>query len=122
LRAKQQQQQVKRRRRDSHHAAALLLVRADDAISLDDVRGVHLVRNRRLGTSIGDAGWAQFRGILEGKAADAGKRLVAAPPASTSQDGSGCGERVSTTLSVRTYACPSCGLVLDRDANAAVSM
>ncbi|HST88985.1 MAG TPA: zinc ribbon domain-containing protein [Ktedonobacterales bacterium] len=41
------------------------------------------------------------------------------PPASTSQDCSGCGERVRKSLSVRTHICPSCGLVLDRDENAA---
>jgi transposase len=41
------------------------------------------------------------------------------PPAYTSQDCSGCGERVEKSLSVRTHICPSCGLVLDRDENAA---
>ena len=41
------------------------------------------------------------------------------PPAYTSQDCSGCGERVEKSLSVRTHVCTSCGLVLDRDENAA---
>ncbi|HEV8190120.1 MAG TPA: transposase, partial [Ktedonobacterales bacterium] len=49
----------------------------------------------------------------------AGRRVVALPPAYTSQECSGCGERVPKSLSVRTHACPSCGLVLDRDENAA---
>ena len=66
-----------------------------------------------------DAGWAQFRTILEGKAAYAGRRVVAVPPAYTSQDCSGCGERVRKSLSVRTHVCLRCGLVLDRDENAA---
>src|SRR5215469_11924501 len=43
----------------------------------------------------------------------------AVPPAYTSQDCSGCGERVEQSLSVRTHICPSCGLILDRDENAA---
>jgi putative transposase len=34
-------------------------------------------------------------------------------------DGSRCLQRVAKSLSVRTHVCPSCGLVLDRDANAA---
>jgi transposase len=37
----------------------------------------------------------------------------------TTQDCSGCGYRVKKSLSMRTHVCPSCGLVLDRDQNAA---
>jgi putative transposase len=95
------------------------LVRAHDTIYLEDVRVANLVRNRHLGKGIGDAGWAQFRTILECTAAYAGKRVVAVPPAHTSQECSGCGERVPKRLSVRPHVCPRCGLVLDRDANAA---
>src|SRR5262249_57655488 len=69
--------------------------------------------------SIGDADWAQLRAILTCKAAWAGKRVMLVEPASTSQDGSGCGTRVAKSLSVRTHVCPSCGLVLDCDQNAA---
>jgi transposase len=63
--------------------------------------------------------WRQFRTILEGKAAYAGRQVIAAPPAYTSQDCSGCGERVEKSLSIRTHICASCGVVLDRDENAA---
>ena len=52
----------------------------------------------------------------------AGKRVVAVPPAFTSQECSGCGERVPKSLSVRTHICPSCGLVIDRDENAALNI
>jgi putative transposase len=48
--------------------------------------------------------------------------VIAVPPAYTSQDCSGCGECVRKSLSVRTHVCPSCGLVLDRDENAAINM
>jgi len=34
-------------------------------------------------------------------------------------DCSGCGERMEMSLSVRTHVCTNCGLVLDRDENAA---
>jgi putative transposase len=121
LRAKKQQR-VKRQRQDHHHKTALLLARDYDCIFLDDVRVATLVRNRHLGKSISDAGWAQFRAILASTAACAGKRVDAVPPAYTSQDCSGCGERVRKSLSVRTHVCPSCGLMLDRDANAAVNI
>jgi putative transposase len=88
-----------------------------------------MVKNHHLAKSIGDAGWATFRTILAGKAEWAGKRVIAIPAQYTSQecsgvlaDGSRCGQRVAKSLSVRTHICPSCGLVLDRDENAALNM
>jgi len=48
--------------------------------------------------------------------------MAVAPAQYTSQDGSGCGERVAKSLLVRMPVCPSCGLVLDGDANAASNM
>jgi hypothetical protein len=57
------------------------------------------------------------------------RRVIAVPPAFTSQDCSGvlpdgnrCPQRVAKSLSVRTHVCPCCGLVLDRDENAARNM
>ncbi|HEX6779099.1 MAG TPA: transposase, partial [Ktedonobacterales bacterium] len=75
-----------------------------------------------LNKSIHDAGWSQFLTILSCKAVYAGKRATPVPPAYTTQDCSGCGERVQKSLSVRTHVCPSCGLVLDRDTNAALNI
>jgi putative transposase len=112
-------QKVRRQRNDFHHKTALDLVRAYDIIYLEDLRVANMVRNHHLAKSISDAGWAQFRSILEGKAACAGRRVIAVPAASTSQDCSGCGARVEKSLSVRTHVCTSCGLILDRDQNAA---
>ncbi len=112
-------QTVKRQRSDFHHQTALMLLRQYDTIYLEEVQVANMVRNRHLAKSISDAGWAQFRAILEAKAACAGRRVVAVPPAFTSQDCSGCGVRVPKSLSVRTHICTSCGLVLDRDENAA---
>jgi putative transposase len=116
---RREHQHVQRQRRDFHHKTALALLRQFDTIYLEDLRVANMVRNAHLATSIRDAGWAQFRSILEGKAAYAGRRVVAVPAQFTSQDCSGCGERVPKSLSVRTHVCPSCGLVLDRDENAA---
>jgi putative transposase len=112
-------QQVKRQRRDFHHKTALSLIQQYDTIYLEDLRVANMVKNSHMAKSISDAGWAQFRTILEGKAACAGRRVIAVPAAYTSQDCSGCGERVEKSLSIRTHVCPSCGLILDRDENAA---
>lgn len=115
-------QDVRRARADFHHKVALKLVQQNDTIYLEDLRVANMARNAHLAKSISDAGWAQFRAILEAKAAWAGRRVVAVLPAFTSQDCSGCGERVPKSLSVRTHVCPTCDLVLDRDENAALNI
>jgi putative transposase len=70
-----------------------------------------------------DAGWSAFLSILAFTAAGAGKRVEVVHPAYTSPDGSGCGARLQKSLAVRTHVCTHvctrCGLMLDRDANAA---
>ncbi len=133
-----QHQHVRRQRSDFHHKTALALVRRYDTIDVEAIQAAHLSRRpapvpdghggylpngagRKAGLnkSLHDAGWGHFLSILACKAAWAGKRVEAVPPASTSQDCSGCGQRIQKSLSVRTHVCPSCGLVLDRDENAA---
>jgi putative transposase len=123
---KRKHQRVQRQRTDFHHKTALALLQQYDTIYLEDVQVRNMVRNHHLAKSISDAGWAACRTILTSKAAYAGKWVVAVPAQYTSQDGSGvlpegsrCLQRVAKSLSVRTHVCPSCGLVLDRDENAA---
>ncbi|HEX6798261.1 MAG TPA: transposase [Ktedonobacterales bacterium] len=115
-------QKVRRARADFHHKTALTLLRQYDTIYLEELQVRNMVRNSHLSKSISDAGWAAFRTILDAKAACAGRQVIAVPVQYTSQDCSGCGERVPKSLSVRTHVCPSCRLVLDRDENAAINI
>ena len=115
-------QKVQRQRPDFHHNLALALVRQYDPLSLEDLRVANLVRTHHLAKSIRDAGWGQLRTTLAYKAACAGKHVVVVAPHYPSQDCSACGERVETSLSVRTQVCPSCGLLADRDHNAAMNL
>ena len=119
---KRHHQRIQRQRRDFHHKTALALLKQYDVIYLEDLQVRNLVRNSHLAKSISDASWGLFRTILAGKAACAGKRVSAVPAQYTSQDCSGCRQRVPKSLSMRTHVCPSCGLVLDRDENAALNI
>ena len=76
----------------------------------------------RLAKSILDAAWGQFLWQLNYKAAKAGVLCLEVDPKGTSQDCSGCGQRVQKDLSVRVHSCPHCGLQLDRDHNAALNI
>jgi len=73
-----------------------------------------------LNKSIADAGWGQFIDILSFKAAKAGKQVIKVDPYGTSQHCSNCLNRVPKELSERWHSCPSCGLEMDRDTNAAI--
>jgi len=110
---------VKRQRTDFQHKAALALVREYDAMYHEDLQVANMLKNHHLAKSIADAGWSAFLSILAAKAAYAGRRVVAVPPAYTSQTCSGCGAVVKKGLSVRWHACPDCGVSLHRDHNAA---
>jgi putative transposase len=110
---------VKRQRADFHHKVARQLVRTNDTIYHEDLQMANLLKNHHLAKSISDAGWSQFLRILAAKAAYAGRRVVAVPPAYTSQMCSGCGVIVQKGLSVRWHLCPDCGTSLLRDHNAA---
>ncbi len=110
---------VKRQRTDFQHKAALALVREYDTMYHEDLQVANMLKNHHLAKSIADAGWSAFLSILAAKAAYAGRRVVAVPPAYTSQTCSGCGIVVKKGLSVRWHSCPDCGTSLHRDHNAA---
>jgi putative transposase len=114
---------VERARRDFHFKAARRLVERYDVIVVEDLNVRGLSRGM-LAMSVHDAGWASFLDVLSFKAAEAGKRVVRVDARGTSQICSGCGAepRERKPLSVRTHRCAACGLVLDRDVNAACNV
>lgn len=112
-------QQVANQRADYLHQVSHRLVAEHDLIAIEDLTLAFMNRNDHLSLSSYDAGFGQFRQMLEYKAESAGIPVIAVNPSNTTQACSGCGNLVPKGLSVRVHACPNCGLVLDRDINAA---
>lgn len=110
---------IARQRRDFLFKTAKPYAEGYANIYVEDLNVSGMVRNHSLAKSIADASWSEFFTILGHKAESAGARMVKVPAHFTSQRCSGCGELVRKSLSVRTHVCPSCGLVADRDVNAA---
>ena len=104
-------------RRNHAHKVARYLVNNYDRIAVEKLNITGLSRGF-LSKSVHDAGWGMFLAILTSKAANAGREVVAVNPAGTSQECSGCGAVVRKPLSERVHRCV-CGLVIDRDVNAA---
>jgi putative transposase len=112
---------VSRQRKDHAIKAARCVAKSNDFIAYEDLKVKNMVKNKRLSKSINDAGWYQFRVWLEYYGKVYGKITVAVPPEYTSQECSNCGEIVKKALSTRTHLC-RCGLVMDRDENAALNI
>jgi putative transposase len=110
---------IGRQRRDFHFKTAKHYAERYGRICMENLNVVGMVQNHHLAKSIHDASWSAFLGILEDKAARAGHHVIRVPARFTTQNCHGCGEYLQKSLSVRTHLCPSCGLVEDRDVNAA---
>jgi putative transposase len=113
---------VQRQREDFARKQANALVTSHDFIAYENLTIRNMVRNRKLAKSIHDAGWGIFMTWLNYYGTIHEISIIAVAPKYTSQDCSKCGTRVKKSLSVRTHICPSCGLLLDRDQNAALNI
>ncbi|MFI0977229.1 RNA-guided endonuclease InsQ/TnpB family protein [Streptomyces sp. NPDC021093] len=103
-----------------HHELSSRLVREHQAVYVETLNVRGMARGR-LAKSIHDAGWSSFLSMLEYKAARYGRifqRVGRTFP--SSQRCSVC-HRIDgpKSLRVRTWTCPGCGTVHDRDTNAA---
>ena len=112
-------EQVSNQRADYLHKVSHRLVAENDLIAIENLTLGFMNRNGRLSLSSHDTGFGLFRQMLEYKAESAGIQVIAVNPSNTTQACSGCGSIVPKGLSVRVHACPDCGLILDRDVNAA---
>ena len=122
-------ERIRNRRHDFVHQTARRLVNRCGLIAVENLnvsgmsfratRGGRPVQNHCLAKSIADASWSMFRAVLTYKAESAGRQVVNVNPAYTSQDCSACGHRAQKKLSERVHVCSCCGLVLQRDVNAA---
>jgi putative transposase len=104
------------------HQESRRLVNRFDIIAIEDLSVNRMMHNHCVAKSIADAAWSQFAVHLTYKAAYAGKMAIAVNPAYTSQDCSQCGHREKKTLAQRLHRCVCCGVVLDRDHNAALNI
>jgi putative transposase len=112
------------RRRDAMHKTTTDLTRRFGTIVVEDLHVAGMVRNRRLAMAIADAGFGEFRRQVEYKSAWSGGRAIVADRwFASSKTCSDCGAvRAKLLLSERTYVCGACGLVTDRDVNAALNL
>jgi putative transposase len=111
-------ERIRNLRHDHAHKLSRRLVSDYALITVEDLNVRGLARGI-LAKQVLEQGWAAFLTVLEYKAEEAGARVIRVPPMGTSQACSSCGAIVAKPLSERIHRCPACGLVIDRDTNAA---
>jgi putative transposase len=106
------------------HELSSVIVTGHAAVVLEDLNAAGMLANRKLARVVSDASFGELRRQVQYKAAWYGTELVVADRwYPSSKTCSGCGAvKTDLTLSDRVYACGACGLVLDRDVNAAINL
>lgn len=106
------------------HSISSGLAKGSAVVVIEDLNAAGMLRNRKLARHISDAGFGELRRQLEYKAAWYGTELVVADRwFPSSKTCSGCGSvKADLTLADRVYECDGCGLVVDRDLNAAINL
>lgn len=103
------------------HRISSAIIQNNDLVSVEDLAVKNMVKNKHLSKAISQIGWGMFVQQLSYKADIHGKTLQKInrffPSSKTCNF---CGYQLeSLSLSVRSWECPGCGEVHDRDINAA---
>ena len=111
-------------RKDSLHQATTWLARNKSAIVLEDLNVAGMLKNHHLAQAIADVGLHEFRRQLQYKGRWYGCDVFLADRFfPSSKRCSRCGiVKESLGLDERTYRCENCGLIIDRDWNAAFNL
>lgn len=124
VRLGRQHARTRNRRRHVLHQVSNQLVKTHALLVLEDLNITGMTTNRRVSRAINDAAWGELaRQIAYKQAWRGGQVLFADRWFASSKTCSTCGTlRKDLTLQDRVFDCRSCGLVLDRDLNAAVNL
>jgi putative transposase len=115
---------IANQRRSFLHEVSSQLAKTHAKLVVEDLNVAGLVRNSRLARAVGDAAWTDFGRQLSYKAAWLDGELMLCdrwfPSTRTCRR---CGKvKRQMRLAERTFHCDGCGLVTDRDANAAANL
>jgi len=121
-------ERITNKRTNFSHQLSHRLVNEFGVIVFEKLAVADMMRNHaqvfgnKLNKSIADVAWSQLAQFTAYKAEDAGRLFLQVDPRNTSKKCSRCGSLVIKDLGVRIHDCPHCGLILDRDHNAAINI
>jgi len=116
---------IKNKRKDWNHKQTTKLVQQYDKIYVGNVSSSKLTKTR-MAKSVYDAGWSQFKTMLDYKAVKLGNVVEVVNESFSTVTCSTCGERTGpkglSDLKVREWICSSCSTSHHRDVNAATNI
>ena len=119
-------EKVRLQRLDLNHKLTHHLICENQAITyaVEDLGIKNMVKNSKLAKSISDVAWGQFLTLLEYKAEWYGKNILRIGRfVPSSKTCSNCGYKMDKLpLNIRSWECPSCQLMRDRDINASLNI
>lgn len=111
-------------RKDFLHKQTTILAKTKSVIVLEDLDVKGMLSKKSLSRRISDAGWGEFRSMLEYKTRWYGSSLIIAPRFyPSSKMCSNCDHLVDKLpLEIRKWQCVECNSIHDRDVNAAKNL
>ena len=114
---------ISNQRNDFSQKLSRKLVNNHNFIAYEDLDIANMMKSHKLAKSIADASWGELINNTIYKAERAGKYCIKVNPRNTSKTCSYCGNIMEElSLDIREYNCSKCGLIIDRDSNAAVNV
>jgi len=123
--AKRLHRRAARRRNDALQKFSRHLVDRYQTIVVGDISSLQLAKTR-MAKAVLDSGWGLLKTQLLYKGQWAGRRVLIVSERNTTRACSNCGALTGPKgvdmLDVRTWVCPECGGIHDRDVNAAINI
>jgi putative transposase len=115
-------ERISNRRKNFVHQESKKLIDRFKTIAFENLNIKNMQQTSHLAKGVADVSWGMMVRTTKNKAVEAGSRVVLVNPKNTTQFCSRCGQYVRKELSDRIHSCPQCGLVMDRDQNAAINI
>ena len=117
-------EKIRNRRTDFLHKASTRLIRENQTICLETLNVSGMMQNHKLAKSISDVSWSEFVRMLEYKAEWYGKNILRIGKFEPSSKICSCCGWIQQdlTLKQRKWKCKECGVLHDRDVNAAINI
>lgn len=117
-------EKIANQRKDFHHKLSRTIVDTFGVIAFESLNVAGMMKNHNLAKAIADAGWNQFVNFVEYKAGWDGREVLRVdrffPSSKLCSD---CGAKhKALPLNIRQWVCTECGVIHDRDGNAAINI